>query len=598
MSSKFFKWRSLKTRVTLVTLVIFVISIWSLTFYISRLLRDDLQRVLGEQQFATASFIAAQVNDELNERLVALEKIVEQIDTRLMGDRAALQARLEQRPLLQLLFNGGIFITGIDGTAIADVPLSAGRVGINYIDRESVSIPLKEGKTVIGRPAMGKALGAPIFSMVAPIRDAQGKVIGALVATVNLGKPNFLDKITQSHYGKTGGYLLIAPQHNLFVTATDKSYVMQPLPSPGINAMHDRYMQGYEGFGVATNSRGVLDLSAAKGIPSAGWLVVATLPTKEALAPIDTLLKNMLLGALFVTLLAGALTGWLILRMLQRQLSPMLAASRSLAIQVTSEQPVQALPITSQDEIGELIGGFNRLLEVLRQREFALQESEQRFRTLLQSIPSVAVQGYAQDGTTRYWNMASERLYGYTADEAIGRNLLDLIIPSEMQAGVRSAIQGMFATGQPIPAGELSLIRKDGSKVEVFSSHAFVNGQEPEMFCVDIDLTERKQAELEVRNLNATLEERVRQRTVDLEITNKSLTQAKYLAEAANRAKSTFLANMSHELRTPMNAIMGITGIALRQAEDPKLRDQLGKIESASQHLLAVINDILDISKI
>ncbi len=73
---------------------------------------------------------------------------------------------------------------------------------------------------------------------------------------------------------------------------------------------------------------------------------------------------------------------------------------------------------------------------------------------------------------------------------------------------------------------------------------------------------------------------------------------AKASAESASRAKSTFLANMSHELRTPMNAIMGMTNLALRHADDPHLKDQLGKIEQASQHLLHVINDILDISKI
>ncbi len=77
-----------------------------------------------------------------------------------------------------------------------------------------------------------------------------------------------------------------------------------------------------------------------------------------------------------------------------------------------------------------------------------------------------------------------------------------------------------------------------------------------------------------------------------------ALSIAKEAAEAANRAKSTFLANMSHELRTPMNAIMGMTNIALRRAEDPKLIDQLTKIDQASHHLLYVINDILDLSKI
>jgi signal transduction histidine kinase/ActR/RegA family two-component response regulator len=87
------------------------------------------------------------------------------------------------------------------------------------------------------------------------------------------------------------------------------------------------------------------------------------------------------------------------------------------------------------------------------------------------------------------------------------------------------------------------------------------------------------------------LESLVEQRTHEL-------SYAKDAAESASRAKSTFLANMSHELRTPMNAIMGMTSIALRHADDPKLRDQLSKIDNASQHLLAVINDILDISKI
>lgn len=131
----------------------------------------------------------------------------------------------------------------------------------------------------------------------------------------------------------------------------------------------------------------------------------------------------------------------------------------------------------------------------------ALQASEIRFRTLLDTIPSVAVQGYGPGGTTHYWNQASEQLYGYTAGEAIGRNVLDLIIPPEKREIVRRAIERSFETGRPIPAAELSLVRKDGAQVDVFSSHACIQvpGQEPEMFCVDVDLTERKRAEQELR---------------------------------------------------------------------------------------------------
>jgi diguanylate cyclase (GGDEF)-like protein/PAS domain S-box-containing protein len=145
--------------------------------------------------------------------------------------------------------------------------------------------------------------------------------------------------------------------------------------------------------------------------------------------------------------------------------------------------------------------GTNSDLTERKQAEAALLTSEARFRKLLQDVPLVAVQGYGADGTTHYWNRASEQLYGYSAAEAVGRNLLDTIIPAEMHDGVRQAMREMFATGVPIPAGELSLRCKDGARVNVFSSHVYVQvpGQAAEMFCVDVDLTERKQAEAKLQ---------------------------------------------------------------------------------------------------
>lgn len=136
-----------------------------------------------------------------------------------------------------------------------------------------------------------------------------------------------------------------------------------------------------------------------------------------------------------------------------------------------------------------------------RHAEEALRESEERFRVLLQNVPSVAVQGHAMDGTTRYWNRASETLYGYSAEEAVGKSLFDLIIPPESADEVREAMRRMALTGEVIPAGELSLMRKDGSRVTVFSSHAAVHmpGREVELFCIDVDLSERKQAEEALR---------------------------------------------------------------------------------------------------
>ncbi|MBB1073230.1 EAL domain-containing protein [Rhodoferax sp. 4810] len=408
MALNFYPLRSLKTRVTLLTLLLFVISIWSLAFYTSRILREDMERSLGERQFSEVSGIAREINDRLSERKQALETIAKEVTPAILSNSTALQTLLEQRPLLQLLFNGGVFITGTDGTAMADVPQSAGRIGTNYIDRESVSIPLKEGKTVIGRPAMGKKLGAPIFSITAPILDSRDHVLGAMVATVNLGKPNFLDRIAQTRYGKTGDYFLISRHHKLIVTSSDKSRIMQPTPTPGANLLFDRYMQGYDGFGVTVSSRGMQNLSAAKAIPVADWFILATLPTNDAFAPIDAMLHRLILGALVLTMLAGALTWWLISRLLRRQLAPLLSASRALNTQADTGQPAQALPVPRQDEIGELIGGFNRLLETLGQREIVLKDSER----LLKESQSIAGLGsYTLNIATGLWT-SSEVLDG------------------------------------------------------------------------------------------------------------------------------------------------------------------------------------------
>ena len=240
-----FQWRSLKTRVTLLTLVIFVIGIWSLTLYTSRMLREDMQRLLSEQQLSTASFVAAQVDGEMRQRLVALEEYATgRLDPSTLSDSLALQKRLENSPAIRSMFNAGLFVTGLDGTAIASVPPTYIRVGLNYSDRDYIITPIKEGKSAIGKPRVGVAVKAPIIAMSTPIRDAKGNVIGVLAGVTDLTMPNFLDKVTHGGYGKTGGYMLITAQHRLIVTASLKSRVMETLSPPGSIPTMDRFIQG------------------------------------------------------------------------------------------------------------------------------------------------------------------------------------------------------------------------------------------------------------------------------------------------------------------------------------------------------------------
>lgn len=143
-----------------------------------------------------------------------------------------------------------------------------------------------------------------------------------------------------------------------------------------------------------------------------------------------------------------------------------------------------------------------------RQTEDLLRQNEERFRQLFERVTKLAVQGYGPDGTVRLWNKASEDLYGYSAAEAIGRNLVDLIIPPEAKEYVRSAVRQMVETGAGNHAEEIMLMRKDGSLVPVFSNHAVidVHGRGKELYCIDIDLSDLKQAEAAARLRHAALE--------------------------------------------------------------------------------------------
>jgi len=196
---------SLKARVTLLTLVISMTGIWSLTLFATQRLQADMARMLGEQQLSTASAVAAQVNGAIEDRLRGLEDYAKgRFSAEVIATAALAQERLEAALILRSMFNAGLFLTDAKGTAIASLPVSTPRVGLNYMDRDSIAEALKEARSIVGRPSIGKVLRTPIVHMVVPVLDARGTVIGALVGATDLGQPNFLDKVTSNRYGRTG----------------------------------------------------------------------------------------------------------------------------------------------------------------------------------------------------------------------------------------------------------------------------------------------------------------------------------------------------------------------------------------------------------
>ena len=476
---------SLKNRITLATLVLFVLGIWSLTFYASQMLRKDMERVLGEQQLSIVSMVAGQANRELEGRFETLTEVARTSVKAMAQGPAAMQAHLEQRKELEIQFNGGTFATGIDGITLAAVP-NLQRVGVSYMDREYLVGALREGKDTISPPILGRTSRMPVIAVAVPIRDAQGAVVGALAGVMKLGQSDFMERLDESGYGKTGSFLLVVPGQRLVATATDKNRIMEVLPPPGVNRVVDRFIEGYEGSQVGLNPLGIEVLTSAKKIPLTGdWYVAIAMPTAEAFAPIRDMQQRMLMAAIVMTLVAGVLIWWI----LKRQLSPLSLTARAMAGMAEARQPLHPLPIVRDDEIGKLVGGFNRLLEMLGQRESMLKQ--------ILDNASVAIFLVGMDGRITQANKCMAEMFGVPLENLLGNEYVSLVHPSQREIG-RQRMLALLSDA--IPSVDLDRLYRRADNTEFWghlTGRAFYDaeGVKQGLVAAIADINKRKLAE-------------------------------------------------------------------------------------------------------
>lgn len=226
-----------------------------------------------------------------------------------------------------------------------------------------------------------------------------------------------------------------------------------------------------------------------------------------------------------------------------------------------------------------------------------LRQSERRYKMLFDSFTDVVLV-FKMDGHIVDANQTASQHLGIPRSRLLQMNFWDLDSSRLSTAEQGERIDAVCKYGQADQ--EIHFGRPDGSRWVFDASMRVIEyAGVPAIITVARDITERKRISDELHHLTAELEQRVGARTAELERSNAALAEAKAEADRANRAKSLFLASMSHEIRTPLNAILGFSQLLLHDQQiTAEQREQMSAINRSGEHLLALINDILEMSKI
>ncbi len=559
-----------RTSVRWTALILIAATIVGTAVHSYRRINDELTAVTLLRREAIARLAAATLAEKFGRLVdVAISLATRQRVQELVGEEKWVEAIGFLRNVPQDLPHiERLFLADTKGTLQADVPALPGVRGINFASREWF-----QGVSRVWRPYVSPVYtraAVPqlnVFAVAVPVKSAKGSVAGILVLQIRI------DSLTEWVEA-----INIGPQGFIHIVDSkgQAAFDSRQRKPEGIADMSripvvQKLRQGEHGVEIAFDPAEREDsIVAYAAVPEYGWGVIAQQPSRASLglAARDEQLRRLLTGYGLILALGAAAT---------------FLASR-IAVERRRSEDDRRMKVELEQRVVERTEQLARTNDALRGEIAERTRAENKFRNLLESAPDIIIL-VDRKGRIALVNSQAEHCFGYVREELIGQPI-EILIPERLRIGHVDHREKYLATPRARPMGtglDLHGHRKDGSEFPVEISLSPTETAEGVLITSIIrDVTQRRQAERRIHELNESLQHRAR----ELELTNKEL--------------ETFSYSVSHDLRAPLRGIDGFSQALIEDYGD-KLDDQgkdyLQRVRSATQRMGLLIDDLLKLSR-
>lgn len=452
---------SLKAKLSALSMAITLLIVVLMTSLTLVVQQQDVQRSVSTAQRTLLEGMAVDLDMELEARREALTLQASVLTSAEV--REDLPHFFSTRPTFRGMFDL-VIVTDRAGRILFNSPHLAGRIGRSIADRPYFQQAMRSGGVVLSQPLREKTSRDPSVAFAIALRNPEGDVVGTLVGMLVLTQENFLSHVGRSRLGSDGYFYLVDRSGTPTVAMHPRrDQLLQPPAELGPNVAYA--LKATEETREARDANGIESLYSYRPLRSAPWVLGAVYPTNEA----DAALRERRREILAVAAVLVAVFGILLWGATARLLRPLGVLQKTMQLQVA--RPDTPLPASAEAslELAAVARAFRELMHSRQSFEQALRLSEERTRLILTNAPDAFI-GMGVDGGITEWNRQAELTLGWTREEALGRNLAELIIPPAMREGHNRGMQAFTRSGTGPVIGnrlEVTALHRDGHEIPV-----------------------------------------------------------------------------------------------------------------------------------